>query len=98
MKRVAVFGVGVLITMVCAATTAQETPQQKQLRIARLLIQPDGLHKAALANGGSYALLDEAHGYVVYGDLKGLSDESDVALLGRVTENVCKLTRNGRAS
>jgi len=97
MRRPTLVVVSACIALISASSWAQSNVKRERMaRISQLLAEPDGLHKAAVYNGGYFRQSVERHGLVAYRDLASLAGASDAVLVGQILENKCMLSSNGQ--
>jgi hypothetical protein len=67
------------------------------MRLVKLARLPDGLHKAALANGGTYVKLGSDSPWNMAGSLDDLVSDSSTIVIGQVIGERAVLVNDGRA-
>lgn len=78
---------------------SQLSPQEqarKNIQLMRLSRQPDGLHKAALANGGTYVVYGSEEKWIAAVSVANLVRECKIAAVVKITSQEIRLTGDGR--
>ena len=96
MRRPTLVVVSACIALISASSWAQsDVNRLRMARISQLLAEPDGLHKAAVYNGGFFRLSAGGHSFVAYRDLASIARASDAVLVGQTLENTCRMSSDG---